>query len=95
MKQKLKWKVVKEPKGLNHQKLDDAVLAMLSQSICANQKVTGLGIQAEPGLDYGALERLYAAGDLCSPPSILSDRPVWLTPKGVRRAKRLFREIFC
>jgi hypothetical protein len=87
--------VVKSPKGLKPDKLDDVVLAMLSLGIIDDEIGQKTEIQAETGYDYEALERLHTKGFLAGPPSILSDRPVWLTPKGVRRARKLFREMFC
>ncbi len=88
-------KIVERPEGLKQAKLDDAVLALLSLCINDNEIGSKPGIQANPGFDYETLKRLHAKGYLASPPSILPDRPVWLTPDGARRARELFRELFC
>lgn len=88
-------KIFEEPKGLNPDKLDDAVLAMLSLCITDEEIGNKAGIQADPGFDWNSLERLHKQGFLATPPNILADRPIWLTPEGVRRARELFRKTFC
>lgn len=83
------------PKEFKPDKLDNAVLAMLSLCILDDEIGSNPGIQADPGFDYEALQRLHAKGYLAARPSISSDRPVWLTPEGARRARELFRKLFC
>jgi hypothetical protein len=79
----------------NFDKFDDAMLAMLSDCILTGKPRRRLGIQADPKFNYQSLQRLRAKGYLAAPPSILADRPIWLTPKGARRAQKLFRQMFC
>jgi hypothetical protein len=88
-------KTINNNHSLDSEKLDDAVLAMLSLGIIDDEIGSKPGIQAEPGFDYDALERLHAKGFLAAPPHTLSDRPVWLTPEGARHARELFRKMFC
>src|SRR6266542_1376824 len=70
--------------ALDLDKLDDAVLAMLSLCIINDEIDERPGIQAEDGFDYQSLVRLHKQGYLATKPN-LPIHAIWLTPEGARR----------
>ena len=82
------------PGKLDLQKLDDAVLALLSLSIDVHQSQTPEP-PAYPQLDRAALIRLHERGMLADAPGYIPERDVYLTPEGAQRAHELFRKLFC
>ena len=82
-----------EPVQLSTERLDEAVLALLS--LCILSALPGQpGIQADPGFDYDSLKRLHAQGYLAACPHH-PIHTIWLTPEGARRSRELFRKLFC
>ena len=80
--------------ALDPDKLDDAVLAMLSVFIIDSEIGNRPGIQTVEGYDDEALVRLHRKGYLATYPH-QPINAIWLTPEGARRARELFRQMFC
>jgi Lar family restriction alleviation protein len=78
---------------LDLDKLDDAVLAILSLCIINDEIAERPGIQAEDGFDYESLVRLHKKGYLATEPHP-PIHAIWLTPEGARRGRELFRKLF-
>ena len=74
-------------------KVDDAVLAILSLSIIDDEIGERPGIQAEDGFAYESLVRLHKKGYLAAEPHP-PIHAIWLTPDGARRGRELFRKMF-
>ena len=82
------------PPTPNPDKLDDAVLAMLSVCIIDDEIGNRPGIQTQEGFNYESLIRLHKKGYLATCPHHPINA-IWLTPEGARRARELFRQMFC
>lgn len=74
---------------LDHQKIDDAVLALLFLTSFQSGPVQ----RAWKGQDWDAMERLFEAGLICDPKS--KAKSVAFTEEGQARAKALFDKLFC
>ena len=79
---------------MSPESIDEVVLALLSLNVVSEDTAQRPGIQAETHLNPEALERLHAKGYLACEPSTLPDRPVWLTPEGLKRSRELFQQMF-
>jgi Domain of unknown function (DUF6429) len=71
--------------ALDTEKIDDAVLALLSLTLHD-------GYRAWKGFDWEALNRLYQKGMIDDP--VNKTKSVVFTHEGLQRAKDLFREMF-
>jgi hypothetical protein len=74
---------------LDHQKIDDAVLALLFLTSFQSGPVQ----RAWKGQDWDAMERLFEAGLICDPKS--KAKSIVFTEEGQARAKALFESLFC
>ncbi|MCO4826008.1 MAG: hypothetical protein KC451_14275 [Amylibacter sp.] len=70
---------------LDKDKIDDAVLALLSLSLHADNR-------AWKGFDWDTMERLYAKGLIFNP--VGKARSVTLTDEGLRKSEHLLLELF-
>ena len=70
---------------LDEDKIDDAVLALLSLSLHADNR-------AWKGFDWDAMERLYSKGLISSP--VGKARSVALTDEGLRKSEHLLLKLF-
>lgn len=70
---------------LDKDKVDDAVLALLSLSLHADNR-------AWKGFDWDAMERLHAKGLISNP--VGKARSVTLTDEGLRKSEHLLLELF-
>lgn len=70
---------------LDTDKIDDTVLALLSLTMCGRDR-------AWKGHDWDALGRLHEKGMIYDP--VGKAKSVSLTPEGLERCERLFRETF-
>jgi hypothetical protein len=73
----------------DHDKVDDAVLALLFLTISEQDD---WGARAWKSHDWGAMDRLHAKGYISDPRS--TAKSVVLSPEGVRRARELFDQFF-
>lgn len=70
------------------QRVDDAVLALLSLTMFSDRGVT----RAWKGHDWDVLDRLHARGLIGNPAS--KAKSVVVTPEGEERARQLFAQLF-
>jgi hypothetical protein len=70
---------------LDEDKIDDAVLALLSLSLHADRR-------AWKGFDWDAMERLYSKGLISNP--VGKARSVALTDEGLRKSEHLLLKLF-
>jgi len=71
--------------AIDSDKIDDAVLALLSLTLHDGQR-------AWKGHDWDVLGRLYEKGYIDNP--VGKAKSVWLTDEGLKRSKKLFEELF-
>ena len=77
----------------NHDKIDDAVLALLYLTSFTEGKGDLAFTRAWKGHDWDALNRLHAKALIGDP--VKKAKSVALTKEGRRRAQELFEKLFC
>ena len=77
----------------NHDKIDDAVLALLHLTSFGEGSKEFRVTRAWKGHDWEALNRLHAKGFISDP--VGKAKSVLLTEEGKRRAEELFQRLFC
>lgn len=70
-------------------KVDEMVLALLFLTITDEDDE---GARTWKSQDWGAMDRLHAAGYISDPKS--KAKSVWLTPEGLKRSRELFEQHF-
>jgi len=70
---------------VDSERIDDAVLALVFLTL-------GSDGRAWKGFDWEAMDRLHAKGFIADPRN--KAKSVVLTPEGIARSERLFREMF-
>jgi hypothetical protein len=73
----------------DHDKVDEAVLALLSLTISGEDD---WGARSWKSHDWDAMDRLHAKGYISDPKS--KAKSVVLSPEGVKRARELFEQHF-
>jgi len=77
----------------DHDKIDDAVLALLHLTSFTEGSKLFRTTRAWKGHDWEALNRLHAKGYISNP--VRKAKSVMLSEEGKRRAEKLFRRLFC
>ncbi len=77
----------------NHDKIDEAVLALLHLTSFTEGPKQLKVTRAWKGHDWEAMNRLYDKGFISNPKN--SAKSVVLTEEGKRRAEELFQRLFC
>jgi hypothetical protein len=77
----------------NHDKIDDAVLALLHLTSFTEGSRVFKVTRAWKGHDWEALSRLHAKGCISNP--VGKAKSVMLTEEGKRLAEELFQRLFC
>lgn len=77
----------------NHDKIDDAVLALLYLTSFTEGKQPLAVTRAWKGHDWDALKRLHEKGLIGDP--VGKAKSVVLTDQGCKQAEALFQELFC
>ncbi len=77
----------------NHDKIDDAVLALLHLTSFSDGRDEFASVRAWKGHDWDALTRLHEKGFIGDPVS--KAKSVVLTKSGQERARQLFEKLLC